>query len=53
LIVGGDGGAIVATTNIEVAWPQIFDRTLSRVSGFIMLCRLYLRMKIKRVVVEE
>ena len=42
---GRGGGA-------EVVKPQIFDGTLSRVAGFIMVCKLYIRMKMREELVE-
>ena len=44
--VGREGGA-------EVAKPQIFDGTLSKVVGFITTCKLYIKMKMRKVAVKE
>ena len=41
---------VVAT---EVAKLQMFDRTLSKVSGFVGTCRMYIKMKLKGAPVEE
>lgn len=40
-------------SSIEVAKPLVFNREASRVGDFIMAYRLYLRMKMRRVTVEE
>jgi len=40
-------------TSIEVAKPQIFDGSQKKILGFIMTCKLCIRMKMRREVVEE
>ena len=40
-------------SNIEVTKPPVFNREIERVEGFIMACRLYLRMRIIKAIVEE
>ena len=39
--VGREGGLMVAK-------PQIFDGTLSKVAGFIMACKLYIRIRMRK-----
>ena len=43
----GDG------SHIEVAKPAIFNREAGKMGGFITVCRLYLRMKMRGNTVEE
>ena len=40
-------------SQMEVAKPAIFNGKAGRVRGFVIACRLYLRMKMKEAIVEE
>jgi len=59
VITGGAGsaGREVMESNmgpyIEVAKLAIFNREVGKVGGFVITCRLYLRMKIREATVEK
>ena len=52
----GTGGMITGSnlgSHMEVAKPAIFNREAGKVGKFITVCRLFLRMKLRRATVEE
>jgi len=53
LAIAGGKEEEVQRVNTEVAKPQVFDRSSEKVPGFAMVCKLYLRMKIREIAVEE
>jgi len=40
-------------SNVKVAKPPVFSREVGKVGGFIIACRLFLKMKMREVMVEE
>ena len=53
-VVAGRGAeGFNAGSHMEVAKPPVFNREVGKVGGFIIACRLYLRMKMREITVEE
>ena len=40
-------------SNIEVAKSQTFDRVVGKISGFIIVYKLFIKMKMRKIVVEK
>ena len=58
LLATGGGGARggerrMTGPKVEVATPAIFNGEAGKVEGFVIMCRLYLRMKMREATVEE
>ena len=58
LLVGGVGGGEAILREVgrgggaKIAKPQIFDGTKSKVAGFISACKLYIRIRLRKELVE-
>ena len=58
-VTGGVGGTERGATgsnmepHMEVAKPAIFNGEAGKVGGFVITCRLYLRMRMKEATMEE
>ena len=56
LLAGGAGAVgrkeAGAVANMEVAKPQLFDGTPSKIVGFVTECKLYIRNKLVEATVE-
>jgi len=52
---GGAGGVERGTIGpkVEVAMLAIFNGEAGKVGGFVMACRLYLKMKMREAMIEE
>jgi len=48
---GGENG--VQGANTEVARPQVFGGSSRKVLGFVIACKLYIRIKIREIIVKE
>ena len=51
--VGGEAVGANMSSDMEVAKPAIFNGEAGKVGGFITACRLYIRMKLRGMLVEE
>jgi len=40
-------------SNVEVAKPQTFNGKTEKVSEFLTACRLYIRIRMREVIIEE
>jgi len=48
-----EGGEGAQEADTEVAKPQVFDRAPEKISEFVMVYMLYLRIRMRGVAVEE
>ena len=51
---GGESGeGVVVVMNTHVACPLVFSRISSKVSDFVMACKLYIRIKIREAAAKK
>ena len=53
VVVGGGVEEFNAESHIEIARLSIFSKEVEKIRGFIMVCRLYLRMKMREAPLKE
>jgi len=53
LLAVQEGIGTAAATSTEVARPQMFNGTSSRVLGFVTVYKLYIRIKMRRATVKK
>jgi len=53
LTIQVEGSTSRAVAGIEVVRPPTFNGTSSKVSGFVTTCKLYIKVKLREVAVEE
>ena len=51
--VRGEAAGSNVGSHMEMAKPAIFNGEVAKVGGFITVCRLFLRMKLREVTVKE
>jgi len=51
-LLAGGGAERREGGGVEIAKPQIFDGTSTKVGGFILACKLYIRIKMRGESVE-
>jgi len=39
--------------NVEMAKPPVFSKKASKVGGFITVCKLYLRIRMRRATIDK
>lgn len=53
--IGGEVAALRSNTefNTKIAKPPNFDRDASKVAGFVIACKLYIKMRMREILVKE